>query len=203
MRVYTMCSDSHRELLDYWLDSTTVDDEIEPVVYQCNLDTGSGDYNNEAWRSINELGSLVMRSIISENIGCKIGITGVDTIFLKPVISAMDKMLDGYDALFQRERFDEPLINSDITFLNCSERVAAAWERWIESMEEWDGHLPDQNRLMREAFSECAIGLLPIKFSSHSNTGTNNDPVMFHANDTPPPDSVKKKIVQIRAMLGC
>lgn len=197
MKIYTSCSKSHVDLL-----AISQESEInEPLITRkvCFLDSrgSSGDYSDKQWKKINMEGIAHGVKVIEKNLGKKIGFCDADVVFLKPFILEVDALLDSFDVLFQNER--DHLFNPGVSFFKCTENVLMAWCMWHDLAKQWDGHLPHQNILMKLAFSECRVKILPDKYSNSSirewsKNHSPSDEVLFHANCTPPPESVAQKL---------
>lgn len=198
MIIYTCASESHEPLLEGWLRSCSKDPEISPVTIRTRI-RSNGDYGNSEWMKINRVGASIVRMAIRKNIGTVVGTAGADVRFIRPFVHEIAGLIEGFDVLFQREREGDDLFNPDVAFWNSSTKMLRAWDAWMVMSETlWDGHLPEQNRLMREAFAGIKIGLLPHRYASSDNGGAEQDPVLFHANCTPPPNSVQKKLEMLK-----
>lgn len=196
MRIYACASPSHWGLAQGWLRSCAKDPMIEPVLSRIDIPS-DGDYANAEWKGINEAGSLRMRSIFVANKGRIIGTSGVDVRYIRPFVSEIEGLMAGRDVLLQREYADGSLFNPDVAFWRCSWGLVSAWERWVALLGSWEGHLAGQNALMRQAFKGLRVGLLPVRYAATMNGGAELDPVLFHANWTPPPGSVGKKLAAL------
>ncbi len=193
MKIYTMVSPSHEPLLDGWLKTSNRDPLFKPVVDRCPI-ASDGDYMNAQWNEISIYGTNLFLKTIKDNIGSIIGVCGVDVRFIRPFIHDVYDLFSDHDVLFQRERADDSFMNPDVSFWRCTEKLYLAWVEYIELFKSFDGTLSHQNELMKKAFRELKLGLLPHRYASTDNGGINNDPVLFHANCLPPPDSVRKKL---------
>lgn len=174
-------------------------------------DGGNGDYGNPEWKSINMEMSRRAREIIKDGIEHEetIGFIDVDVVFLRPAewtcLAAWDDLtvplaMRGADIAFQHERNE--LFNPGVSFWSCSPRTLAGFDRWLERLNHWDGHLSCQNGLMLESFwPDCQIGILPNTFANPSNGGDLARAVLFHANNTPPPNSVEQKLRMMQVAL--
>ena len=197
MKIYTMVSPSHEPLLEGWLETSKRDPLFEPVVDKCSIQS-NGDYMNAEWVDINQYGARLFLKTITDNLGSIIGVCGVDVRFIRPFIHEIPDLMEGKDILFQREQPGDLILNPDVSFWRCTEKLRSAHIQYIESFKNFNGCLIHQNELMRKAFVDLNIGVLPHRYASTDNGGIDQDPVLFHANCLPPPDSVKKKLESLR-----
>lgn len=200
MKIHTAYTASHAPLAALWRASLAVEPLAEPVEHQIPMDGGNGDYGNAEWKALAEYGTRWAIETIRENIGRVVGFTDADVVFRKPFVWLAYEIFvddDGANILFQREREDDSLFNPGVCFCRCSAELVAGMERWHAMLPAWDGHLPQQNEMMRTALHGLRIGLLPSTFATPTNGGLAGDPVLVHANNTPPPGSVAKKLVMM------
>ncbi len=204
MKIFTVVSSSHEPLVEQWLASLRSSEQFaEPYVIRLEIDGGTGDYGNEQWMDVNRAANQSVLEILRVNKGKLIGLTGVDVRFFRPFTVEIGGRfaLTGVDVMMQDERGDGKLFNPDVMFVRPNNQVVSAWEEWTRLMFQWDGNLPNQNRLMRDAFDQydVRLALLPLSFSNPVNGGANNNPILFHANNIPPPNSVEKKVAALKA----
>lgn len=198
MKIHAFASLSHEPLISLWQESAKVDPDIESIIHRLGI-RSNGDYANAEWKDILKACFESTLDVFMQNEGNIIGITGVDVVFLKPFVNEIRALMDGFDILMQRERYDDTIFNPDASFWRCSPKLIEGWKRWMELSTSWDGHLPQENELMRQAFEGLKIGFLPVRYANTDNGGLSKDAVLFHANVTPPPDSVWKKLQKLTA----
>lgn len=198
MQIHAFASLSHEPLISLWQESAKVDPDIQPIIHRIGI-RSNGDYANAEWKDILKACFESTLDTFMQNEGNIIGITGIDVVFLRPFANEVPALMEGFDILMQRERPDDLVFNPDVSFWKCTPQLAEGWRRWMQIAIGWNGHLPQQNEMMRNAFEDSRIGLLPVKYANTDNGGLSKDAVMFHANVTPPPDSVWKKLQKLTA----
>jgi hypothetical protein len=195
VKAFCAYSGSHAALYDQLAATAST----EPLIELCPEKLGdapdNGDYGTPFYGSVLRDIYGLWRKRIAENTGSVIMFVGADVVILGRFVDRVAEMMHGADFAFQREMMDDSLINPDVMFTYCSARALRAWDRWIEAIPRWDGHLTHQNDLMREAINGYASWrFLPTIFAATMNGGLNRHAVLFHANWTPPPNSVAQKM---------
>jgi hypothetical protein len=196
-RVNAFCaySNSHHALFRQLMVSAHAEPRLQLWPDPLPSDTDNGDYGTPVYGKILRDIYRLWRDRIAHHTGSTIMFTGADVVILAPFVETAAELMHGHDFAYQRELKDESLINPDVMFVHCSGRSLRAWDRWLESMPRWDGHLPHQNDLMRAAMDGFASWrFLPETFAATMNGGLNRNAVLFHANWTPPPNSVAQKM---------
>jgi hypothetical protein len=200
VKIFCFYSQSHNPLAEKWLASSRVDPDLAPRLIPIGAH-GNGDYNDgEHWRDAIRVCLTLLLTTLDCSYDEIIGVTGADVVFLRPFVEDVTALMANHDILMQQERPDADLLNPDVAFYRTTPAVRAAVECYLARLPEWDGHLPDQNRLMREAFAGLRVGLLPPRYANTS-LGPCDDMVLFHANCLPPPDSVAKKLEALEEIL--
>ena len=197
MKIYTFYSDSHEPLLNGWMETANREPQGEFIAWHIPIPS-DGDYQNDEWKEIISFQSFLVFAAMFGNMGSIIGITGVDVRFIRPFVEDVKQLMEENDLLMQSELGDESLFNPDVMFIRCEPHTIRAWMRYLMILPNWGGDMAHQNILMDEAFDCLHRALLPNRYAATRNGGAEHDPVLYHANCLPPPDSVAKKLEALK-----
>lgn len=123
----------------------------------------------------------------------------VDVVFFVDIASEIERLIDGYDLVLQREHSWSNVANFGLQAIRRNEKMLALYSRLLDMQKtNHDGNIARFANAILHACEDIAWNFFPLSYSSESNGGCKVDSVLYHANCTAG-DSLMKKQVQLKA----
>lgn len=200
MKFFCCYTQGHEALfLDYFKPSLPEGIELRATLLPV---AGAGDFlSAEFLECIARKVDLILESL-RQHSGELIVWSDIDIVFLKPVVSELERLLEasGKEILFQREGKKVADVNSGFFVCRCGPRLVSFFEE-VRAGLLANPRTNEQyviNDLLRGG---CALDFGYLPFSYYARTHgwpPPRDLALYHANETPGKDAVRQKIRQFK-----
>lgn len=201
---YTFFSDSHAEMLKYFLSTYPYDNTVDLTIRKISQDCESASYNEEGWKT------TMLKKIdyildgfeeLSEN---DIMVhTDVDIVFVKPFINQMLNELQSYDIAFQNDQrfacMGLFICKTNKTVKNLFLKIRENFDKHENDQIAANYYLRSQDNDVKFTFLSKAFfnyGFIGERYRGEDNVDLPENILMLHANFTIGVEN-KKKLLNI------